>query len=346
MDTSGTTALPGRLRERLPAEVFERQPRRALLVLPAVAGIVTLTLGLVEGGWPWWAQLPAVLGLANLYAFAGFLAHEVLHGAVVRRRWLQDALGTIGFGPFLVSPTLWRVWHNQVHHGNTNAGDRDPDSFGTMRRFERAPSTRFVTKLAPGSGTPVSYLFLFYWFTFHGQVVLWIQSRYLRGFERLDRRRAVAETAAFAGAWLLFALWAGPRGALLAGAVPMLIANAIVMSYIATNHFMRPQTERNDPVGNSMSVTTLPVIDGLHLNFSHHVEHHLFPAMSARFAPRVRTELRSLVGDAYVSPPHPRAVAALYRTPRVYLDAGTLVDPYTDRRVAIPDLTAILTAAD
>lgn len=343
---STATTVPGQLRDRLPPEVFERQPLRALLVLPAVAAIVALTVGVVGGGWAWWADLLSVLVLANLYALLGFLAHEVLHGAVVRRRWLQDAIGAIGFGPFLVSPTLWRVWHNQVHHGNTNAGDRDPDSFGTMRRFERAPSTRIVTKLAPGSRSPVSYLFLFYWFTFHGQVVLWIQSRFLRGFERLDRRRATAETAVFVGAWLAFGVWAGPRGALLAGVVPMLIANAIVMSYIATNHFMRPQTERNEPVENSMSVTTLPLLDVLHLNFSHHVEHHLFPAMSARFAPQVRAELQSLVGAAYVSPPHGRAVAALYRTPRVYLDAQTLVDPYDDRRVAIPDLTAILTAAD
>ena len=31
--------------------------------------------------------------------------------------------------------------------------------------------------------------------------------------------------------------------------------------------------------------------------------------------------------DRYVCPSHARAIAYLYRTPRVYLDATTLVDP-------------------
>ncbi len=109
--------------------------------------------------------------------------------------------------------------------------------------------------------------------------------------------------------------------------IPFVVGNATVMSYIATNHFMRPQTKDNDPIENSMSVTTLPLIDKLHFNFSHHVEHHLFPRMSAKHAPRVRTWLQDNVGDRYVSPSHTRALAYLYKTPRVYLDANTLCDP-------------------
>ena len=76
-----------------------------------------------------------------------------------------------------------------------------------------------------------------------------------------------------------------------------------------------------------MSVTTLPLIDKAHFNFSHHVEHHLFPRMSAASAPAVRAWLQENTPDRYVSPAHHVALTALYRTPRVYLDATTLCDP-------------------
>jgi fatty acid desaturase len=125
----------------------------------------------------------------------------------------------------------------------------------------------------------------------------------------------------------VLALLAGPMYLLFAVVIPLVVANFLVMSYIATNHFMRPLTRSNDPLENSMSVNTLAVIDRLHFNFSHHVEHHLFPNMSAKHAPRVRAWLKEHEPDRYVSPNHAKAFMYLYRTPRVYLDATTLCDP-------------------
>jgi fatty acid desaturase len=151
----------------------------------------------------------------------------------------------------------------------------------------------------------------------------------------------------FAAGWVALAIAAGPVGAIYVMVIPMIITNFFVMSYIATNHFMRPQTERNEPIENSMSVNTLPFIDRLHFNFSHHVEHHLFPRMSAKHAPRVRQWLRTNEADRYVSPPHVRAFAYLYKTPRVYLDANTLCDPdHSEHQVEIDDVTAALMQRD
>jgi fatty acid desaturase len=293
----------------------------------------------------WWVSLLLGLVAGQSFAAMGFLAHEVLHGSVVASTRLQTFLGYLGFAPMLVSPTLWRTWHNQVHHRRTNLGNSDPDGFGTIERYEMAPSTRFVTRLAPGSGRPLSYLFFAYWFTFHGQVVLWLQSRYLRGFRRMNRRRAIVDTLVSLAVWVAVAVLAGPFHALFAVVVPLVVANFIVMSYIATNHFMRPLTKVNDPLENSMSVNTLAVLDRLHFNFSHHVEHHLFPNMSGKHAPRVRAWLLEHCADRYVSPPHWLAIAYLYRTPRVYLDAHTLVDPDDPehgRRVDTRELAEVL----
>jgi len=344
-DPQGANDVRRRIRADLPAAVFAPRPRRALWFVPLLATVAAAmtTLIVVRPAWYWSLALSLVIG--QCFASMGFLAHEALHGALVRPAWLQTLLGYLGFGPVGVSPHLWRVWHNQVHHGHTNQGNADPDGFGTLRRYERAPSTRFVARLAPGSGHWASWFFLGYWFTFHGQVVLWIQSRYMRSFARLNRRRAKLDTFAAAACWAVLAVLAG-RQVVFVMVVPVVVGNAIVMSYIATNHFLRPQTRVDDPVANSMSVDVPRWVDRLHFNFSHHVEHHLFPRMSAASAPAVRAWLLEHEGDRYVSPPQWLALALLYGTPRVYLDRTTLCDPEDpSRRVSTDELADVLTAA-
>lgn len=336
-----TDQLKRRIRAEIPADSFARQPQRALWFIPLQATTIACAATIIIARPPWYVAVILGLVMAQCFAAGGFLGHEVLHDSVVKNKQLQYFLGLLGFAPMLVSPSLWKVWHNQVHHGKTNMGNADPDSFGTLSRYEKAPSTRFVTKLVPGSGHPASYLFFAYWFLFHGQIVLWIQTKYMRGFARFDRRRAVAESAAALAIWITVGVLAGPFYAIFVVLIPIVFTNAIVMGYIATNHFMRPMTESNDPVENSMSVNTLPFIDRLHFNFSHHVEHHLFPKMSGKHLPRVRTWMLENHADRYVSPSHLRAFIYLYKTPRVFLDATTLVDParLDESQVDIGELT-------
>ncbi len=328
MTTIDTTeSVRKRIKADLPEEAFERRPLRALWYIPLSAIVIASLTYIIAADPAWYIALTLSIVAGQAFAGMGFLAHETLHGATVANRRLQDFLGLVGFGPVLVSPTLWRTWHNQVHHGKTNMGNSDPDSFGTLSRYEKAPSTQFVTKLAPGSGHWMSYLFFFYWFTFHGQIVLWIQARYVKAFKRLNRRRAVIDSAVCAAIWIVVAILAGPVGAIFAIVIPLVIYNFTIMSYIATNHFMRPMATTNDPLDNSMSVNTLGIIDKIHFNFSHHVEHHLFPTMSAASAPAVREWLLENEPKRYVSPSHLKAFLELYRTPRVFLDATTLVHP-------------------
>jgi len=103
----------------------------------------------------------------------------------------------------------------------------------------------------------------------------------------------------------------------------------MVMSYIATNHFLNPLTECNDPLANSLSVTGPRWLEALHLQFGYHVEHHVFPTMSGRHAPAVRGVLQDLYGDRYLSMPHARALRLLYTRPKVHLTHDTLIDPRT-----------------
>jgi fatty acid desaturase len=215
----------------------------------------------------------------------------------------------------------------------------DTDHFGTMRRYNQMKSTRLVNRLAPGSGSLVSYFFMFYWLTFHTQVVLLVTSRHLPAFQQLNRRRAIIDTLVFLAIALGVAGLAGPWKSVFAVLIPILVGNFVVMMYLSTNHFMRPLTITNDALDNTMSVETWPLLDVLHFRFSHHVEHHMFPRVNSKFYPALRAWLRREVPDRYVCPSHFTALRYLFRTPRVYLDAKTLVDPHDmTRRVDTSEL--------
>jgi fatty acid desaturase len=311
---------------------MQPKPVRALWFIPNLLVAGAGTLSIIAMSPPWWMALLLGTLVGCCYGAMCLLAHEVMHGAVVRSRRMQQLLGSVGLGPFLISPTLWRVWHNEVHHRWTNDHDKDPDVFGTVERFRHDPVTRRILPLVPGSGSAWSLLFFFYWFSLHGQFVLWSLSRTLPGFSSLRRRRAVLDSVMFAAIWALIGWCAGPIGSIFVVALPFAIGNAVVMSYVATNHLLRHRGSLDRPLRTSMSVRSPRWLDRLHFHFSHHVEHHLFPGMSGGQLPLVREWLELRCPDDYVAPTHAQALIALFTTPRLYLDDDTLSDPRAGSR--------------
>src|SRR5262245_23565672 len=329
----------------LPPSAFVRRPFRVLWLVPLVALIVGASAALLQPELPWYLIVPTLCVLANAYVALMFFGHEVAHGATVRSERMQDFVLWASCAIFVVSSHLWRHWHNRLHHGRTNVPRADPDRYDLVEDFAKSPRlVRWLTtRFAPGSGRWPSALYLFIAFTVHGQVVLWSHSR-RHGARGFRWRRAVIETAVVAAFWIGLGLAVGPRGALLIIAAPMLLADAIVMAYITTNHMLRPLTEAPDCLATTMSLTTLRVIDAIHLHFSHHVEHHLFPAMSHRHYPLVRQSLRRHAGDRYLAPSHWRALLTIYQTPRHYATHDELINPLTGRRLSLVTVEARLRA--
>ena len=324
--------LRDRMKKELPADTFKPQAWRVVWFLPLQAIIWGGLAVILMAGLPWYANLGLALLVGHTIGCQALLAHEVLHGALgMSRRW-QNVFGWLGFGPLLVPPEFWRKWHNVVHHGNTNTGDTDPDSFGTLRRYKTNPGQKKFHKLAPGSGTWYSYLFLTYSFTFHAQLVLWIQAKRRKQFKGFDRRKAIAQVFLCLGGWRALAAVSGSL-ALFTVLIPFMVANALGQGYILTNHFLRPQTATNNPLDNSMSLRSHPVLDRLHFRFSHHIEHHFFPKMAHNMAPRVRKWLEENEPERYMAMPHGTALRMLYTTPRVYKSPTELVDPNDESRV-------------
>lgn len=319
------------LRRHLPAEIFRPQPRRLAWLPVHLAVIVALATYVV--GWqpPWYLALACALVIGHSFACLAFLTHEVMHHAVVRNRVAERLVGFCGLLIFCLSPTLWVAWHNQQHHGNTGHPEADPDHFGTLQTWRESAADRAVVDIAPGSRRRRSALFLFFTFTVHSAIVLLSHAQRDNYFARISRRTVYVETAAMVGFWLVVLYAVGARNFLFVVVLPALVANGVVMSYIATNHFLNSLTAINDPLINSLSVRGPRWVEWLHLQFGYHVEHHIFPTVSARHGRVIRAALIRTYGERYLSLPHVRALRLLYTRPKVHHDHDTLIDPRTQQ---------------
>jgi fatty acid desaturase len=280
---------------------------------------------------PWYLALGAALIAGHSWACLSFLAHETLHHAVVRNRLIERLVGYCGLGIYCLSPALWVAWHNQAHHGHAGNPETDPDTFGTLHSWENSVVERAMMRVSPGSGHKRSAVFLFVTFSMHSLVVLLVHSHRSNYYARVSRRVVYAETAAMLAFWMAVLLVVGPWNFLFIYVVPLLVANAVTMSYIVTNHFLNSHTTINDPLVNSLSVTAPRWLERLHFQFGYHVEHHVFPTISGRHAPAVRAALVRLYGDRYLTLPHLRALRLIYTRPKLHRTYDQLIDPRTMR---------------
>jgi fatty acid desaturase len=318
--------LKKEVKSDLPSNAFCKKPLRALISIPFLILIIIANLMLIKLSLPWYFSLSLSVLLGNLYGSFFFFGHEVAHGVVFRSKHKQDLILFPAFLIFCLSPHFWRSWHNTVHHTHTNVEGYDPDNFGTLDLFKSSRYSRVIHRFAPGSQYLTSFIFIFIFFTLHAQGVLWRSTKRIY-FPNFHKRRAVIETFLMIIFWVAFGFSIGLVNTLFVILIPMLTANGVIMSYIVTNHLMRPLTNVQDTLTTSMSVTTLRTLDKLHFHFSHHVEHHLFPQLSTKYAPIIRKSLQRHAGDRYLSPSHLKSLLILYQTPRIYDGQTELVNP-------------------
>ncbi len=314
------------LKAELAPAAFRPARSRLLLIPLHLAIIVTATLA-VALGWVPWPVFP-VMGLVIGIGFAclTFVAHEGLHGGIVRGKLAKHLVGLLGFMPFMVSPRLWVAWHDRVHHANANMPE-DPDMYPSLTEYRANSQIRvFVDLFSLGNRRWRGVFSLILGFTVQSAHQLIVSEK--RGFLSADqRRKAIAETLLGLAVWGTLAALVGFVPFLFVYVMPLLIANVIVMAFILTNHSLSPLIPINDPLVSGLSVTSSRFIEWVTLRFGYHVEHHLFPAMSSRHAHTVRSLLRDHWPERYQSMPLTTAIGELHRTARVYKDATTLIDP-------------------
>lgn len=318
------------LKKRLPESVFQRNPARLGYFFSFLAMNISLIAIVMTLNPAWYVKLLIAFAIGQLNTSIGFFAHETLHGSIVKSRRLQDMIGMIALAPFFVSPTYWRYWHNALHHGNTQLIYKDPDAFPTLSVYKRSKYMRFVFDLSPGSRNPISYLYFFYWFSFQSI----INTSYMRFknkmWANMDHAKVTREFILILMALGTYVYFVGSENFLWLVLIPFFVQNYSILSYISTNHNISPLTKINDPLENSLTVTTNRFQEMFHLNFGYHVEHHLFPRVSCAHSKKIHMLLKEMYPTKYKHMPKWEALKHLYRTPRIYKNSNELIHPKTN----------------
>lgn len=312
----------------LPKKAFEPVPTRLLGGLAYLLVVIVSLFVLIK------FQLSPIIatGLAVVlgfsYASMGFLGHEILHGTVIKTPWLRNFLGAIFFWPLCTGPRLWRKWHNFEHHVHTQDESKDPDAWPTVQKATKNWIVRLVYKLPLRIRSFFGFLFLTFQFSLHS---LNMFKLYLKEFKMKNRTAVVLQLILPWASWIGLLLIIGPVKWFFAFLLPLMIANAIVMGYISTNHRLNPLVDINDPLANCLTVTVPKWLDVLNFNFSYHTEHHLFPAMNPKYYPLVKEEILKRWPERYHQMSLVRALILLWKTPRVYHEKNELLDPHENR---------------
>lgn len=313
----------------LPQKYFERNPARLFYGLMFVGFNALLVLAVINLNIHWSLKILAGFFIGQFNAGLAFVTHETLHGSVVKNKYLQDVIAFFAFAPFLMSPTYWRFWHNRLHHGNTQYILKDPDAFPTLSVYRQSKFMRSLYEWTPGANTIRSYFYFFFWFSFQS----FLNQIYMRfGNKMWDEMKHSRVSVEFGLQLLMMGslvYFAGAANFVYLILIPFAFQNYTVMSYISTNHNISPLTKVNDPLMNSLTVTTNKLCDFFHMNFGYHVEHHIFPRMSGAYTKKVHEELKKQFPDTYQYMKKSEALKLLYGTARIYKNSTTLINPKT-----------------
>ncbi|MEZ4871705.1 MAG: fatty acid desaturase [Bdellovibrionales bacterium] len=231
----------------LPKGFMKNNPWRIVNAFVAYGIIAAGAFVLISYELPVLVKVFLGLAMGSCFAINGFLAHEALHGSIFQKKFLQDLVGFFGFALVFNAPTFWRHEHNKMHHGNTQKLLIDPDAFPTKRIFKQSKYSQRVYKFLPGSKTLRSYLYFFYWFTFHNLMAQTYFRFRNKTYDGVDHTRCTVELIlqfAVIGGYGYLLGWPNLIYGLV---IPFFVMNYTLMSYISTNHNFLPLVRENDP---------------------------------------------------------------------------------------------------
>lgn len=321
------------IRKALPDHIF-RPDFVNLLWFPVHFAIIGAGFYVLANHFSWWAGILVSLMIGHSMACLGFIAHDISHGGSVKNLFWRDTLALIGFSWLGISPLLWRKWHNSDHHNNTQIKGVDPDHLFMLEDHKNNPILKFLYLIHP----VLRNIIIFGSFTFRmSQQQIRMLIVYLRDKETIlvEKTCMLAQAALGIGLWVGITWSLGPQVFWWGYVGALLVGNAIAISYIATNHFLNPLADENDILGTSLTVTLprgLKWLDPWHQYFGAHVAHHLFPTVSGRHTRLIEDKAREIFPDRYHSMTIFKALQMLWKTPWVYEDNTTLIDPVRDIR--------------
>jgi fatty acid desaturase len=275
------------LKQRLQAAgLLARAPRRAIVALLTVAGLLALSIFLLARFRALWAQPLTAIFLAIVTVQIAFLVHDAGHRQLFARRWANSLVGLICGDLLLgVSYGWWVEKHNQ-HHANPNHVDLDPDidlpmiAFSPEQAAEKRGLARLITKHQVYWAVPLLSLVVYGQHLSSVRFLLAGRSRYRRW-----------EIAAFVGHLVLWVgvplIMLGLWHTLLLLVVQRACAGVYLGLVFAPNHKGMALTDDSAPLDplraqvlTARNVRGHPLVDWWYGGLNYQIEHHLFPALS------------------------------------------------------------------
>jgi len=303
-----------KLREQIPLKAFSPAPQKLLIIIGHLIIIVASYICIRHSFHFIFDMLLSVI-IGHSFACLAFLAHELSHNAIINNRYLRYPLETFLWSLNLIPATIWLRVHNHKHHDYWKAinyfqAERDEchlqmPIFGPMNgRFDSWADLHniggvwalvkeiknlllYVVRNLIDVCFPTSGLSSSLW---HRIV-----------YSRVDRLFIAIEIISIAliqlgiykvvGGQLRSFVWASP--------VSLTFAFVFAMAYVLTNHQTQNDAEINHPITACTSVIVPTFFDTVHLNFSYHTEHHIFPSMNSDYYPLVSELLRERYPNLY-----------------------------------------------
>ncbi|WP_363319229.1 fatty acid desaturase [Microcoleus sp. PH2017_01_SCD_O_A] len=336
------SAYVKKLRPLLPPNAFEPDPSK-LTILLINLGILLLGWGIADylDRWPVYLlglYLPLAAIMGNSIIVLLFSSHDLMHGSVQKKSRLTYSIAFLGLSMLLMPPTQWKSLHNLVHHSTTNSladPDRNylfqqPDTWGKWIQNLFVPSVEvsplwFIVGMA-GSWLVHNFRNVSSVLLFNDKSVDYVPAAFT--VSPKDRLTIALESLGILGIHLgiLFYLDFNPIKVALAYILPIALGHAGAMFYIFTNHMGCRMTNINDPLINTTSLRVPKIFDLLHLNFSYHTEHHIFPSMNSNYYPMVQELLNVHYPNRMNLIDAGEAWRLLMETPRHYKDEVTFTD--------------------
>jgi fatty acid desaturase len=268
-----------------------------------------------------------------------FSSHDLMHTKSVKNPYTLRIVSLLGLAMLWTPPTLWKNVHNRIHHNKTNAlGDPDrnflyqqPNTWGKWIQNLLIPSQTvnpcwlmigMVSAWSISTFRNLTSVLLF-----SGEDVHYVPAAFQVCSK--ERREIAFEFL------IIFTLHVSILSYLqfdalklvLSYFLPIALGYAGIIFYVYTNHMLCRMTNLNDPLRNSISIKVPKLFDLLHLNFSYHAEHHIFPGLNSDYYPLVQDLIKTYYPERshYILGAR-EAWWMLLHTPRHYKDETTFTD--------------------
>lgn len=232
-----------------------------------------------------WVQALNALFLAFVFGQITFLGHDAGHGQILRTPRRNELLGLFLIDLLLGASRAWWVDKHNLHHGNPNQVDVDPDidfpviAFSESQARRKVGLSRLIVRYQGYLFFPLLLLEAFN-LRFHStHYVVTRRSKY----RSAELTLIAIHVAAYLGAILWFL---GPSLALLFVVVHQAAVGVYLGSSFATNHKGRPVLEGpptmdflRQQVETSRNLRRHPVTDFVFGPLVCQIEHHLFPTI-------------------------------------------------------------------